>query len=106
MPERSPASLILLVANLSTARGSSAKGIPWPSSSTITWDRPPSLRPTVTLAAPASREFSINSFTTEAGFSITSPAAIRRETSGGSCLMGFITTSTPPRPSPSGSTKT
>ena len=47
-----------------------------PLSVILMYDIPPFLISIVILFAPASIEFSINSFTTEAGLSLTSPAAI------------------------------
>ncbi len=48
---------------------------------------PPSLTSTIIFDAPASHEFSINSFTTLKGFSTTSPAAILEATSGDSLFI-------------------
>ncbi len=67
---------ILLVAWRASARVSSSAGMPAPSSSTCTRFAPPSSSVTVTAVAPASRLFSSSSFSTEAGRSTTSPAAI------------------------------
>ena len=61
--------------------------MPLPSS--VTWMslRPPSCTCTVMRVAPASIEFSINSLTTEAGRSTTSPAAMRLAVSAGRMRM-------------------
>ncbi|MCM1297576.1 MAG: hypothetical protein NC311_18720 [Muribaculaceae bacterium] len=50
-------------------------------------DMPPFCSSTTTADAPASMAFSINSFTTLAGRSTTSPAAIRSATWGESCWI-------------------
>jgi len=50
--------------------------MPKPSSATLMRERPPFLMVTVTRRASASSAFSTNSFTTDAGRSTTSPAAI------------------------------
>src|SRR6185369_12091669 len=73
---RSSAAAILLVAWLSSASGSSSGGMPAPSSWTAMRRRPPPSTSTRTVVAPASRLFSMSSFTTLAGRSTTSPAAI------------------------------
>ena len=64
------------VACRSTAIGNSSLSIPLPLSETTIRLLPPSDKVTSTDVAPASIEFSTNSLTTEAGRSITSPAAI------------------------------
>ncbi len=64
-------------------------GIPIPSSETSIMSIPPFLTFTVILVAPASIELSTNSLITEAGLSITSPAAICLITSSDS-LFNFI----------------
>jgi len=61
--------------------------MPTPSSCTRIFATPPSSIATSTRVAPASSEFSISSFTTLAGRSITSPAAIRAAISGGSTAI-------------------
>ena len=66
--------------------GASSGDIPEPSSLTRIRATPPSSISTSTLLAPASREFSINSLTADAGRSMTSPAAILCATSGDSTL--------------------
>ena len=81
---RSSAVRILLVACSVTERPASSGDIPEPSSLTRIRATPPSSISTSTLLAPASREFSINSLTAEAGRSMTSPAAILCATSGDS----------------------
>ena len=68
--------LILLVACLSNDKGISFADIPFPLSTIFTRVFPPFFTSTTILVAPASIEFSTNSFTTFAGLSITSPAAI------------------------------
>ena len=73
---KSSADLILLVACLSNAISKSSWAIPFPSSVIFIYDIPPFFISTVILVAPASIEFSIISFITDAGLSITSPAAI------------------------------
>src|SRR5438552_9810029 len=57
--------------------------MPSPSSRTEIRSSPPAPRQTSTWRAPASSAFSTSSFTTEAGRSITSPAAICPCTAGG-----------------------
>ena len=73
---RSSADLILLVACLSKAISTSSFCIPFPSSVILIKDIPPFFISIVICFAPASIEFSTSSLTTEAGLSITSPAAI------------------------------
>ena len=73
---KSSADLILLVACLSNANSKSSSEIPFPLSVTFIYDIPPFSISTTILLAPASIEFSIISFITDAGLSITSPAAI------------------------------
>ena len=73
---KSSADLILLVACLSNAISKSSWAIPFPSSVIFIYEIPPFFISTVILVAPASIEFSIISFITDAGLSITSPAAI------------------------------
>ena len=73
---KSSADLNLLVECLSNAISISSCIIPFPLSVTRIYEIPPFLISTVILDAPASIEFSITSFTTDAGLSITSPAAI------------------------------
>ena len=68
--------LILLVACLSSDKGMSSAEIPLPLSTILIKDFPPFLISIIMLVAPASIEFSTSSFTTLAGLSITSPAAI------------------------------
>ena len=65
-------------------------GMPQPSSVTRMRVIPPRLISTVTADAPASMAFSISSFTTLAGRSTTSPAAIRSATWGSSCFIVAI----------------
>src|SRR5206468_8121596 len=57
--------------------------IPQPSSTTRTSARPPARASTDTVLAPASSALSTSSLTTDAGRSITSPAAIWSTTPGG-----------------------
>ena len=73
---RSAASAILLVACRSSASRASSRVMPWPLSSIRMSARPPWRNSTSMRVAPASRAFSTSSFTTAAGRSITSPAAI------------------------------
>src|SRR4051812_30170923 len=73
---RSASVAILLVACLATASGSSSRAMPAPSSSTWMRRMPPSSSVTEIARAPASRLFSSSSFSTDAGRSTTSPAAI------------------------------
>src|SRR3954469_16350173 len=88
-PSRSCRLKILLVAWRASASGRSSRAIPAPSSSTCTRRTPPSSRVTAMLVAPASRLFSSNSFSTEAGRSTTSPAAICETRSGGRTRMAL-----------------
>ena len=74
--ERSSELLILLVACLKKAHLISSFAIPQPLSVTLISDIPPSLISSVICVAPESIAFSRSSLTTEAGLSITSPAAI------------------------------
>ncbi len=89
---RSVAASILLVACGATARCSSPSGMPEPSSVMRTSSVPPCSRSTPIRPAPASRAFSISSFTTLAGRSTTSPAAIWLATSGERRRMGLCDT--------------
>ena len=81
---RSSAWRILLVAWLATASGSSSAAMPQPLSATRISSLPPCSTDTSIRVAPASTEFSSSSFTTLAGRSITSPAAILLTTLGDS----------------------
>ena len=65
----------------------SSRPMPQPSSLTRRKVMPPFWISTVTVFAPASMEFSTSSFTTEAGRSTTSPAAIRFARWGSSCMI-------------------
>ncbi len=87
MEFKSSAERILLVACLLNARGTSEEEIPQPSSVILIRETPPLDISTVICFASASMEFSISSFTTEAGLSTTSPAAISSEISFGSSLI-------------------
>ena len=80
MASRSLARRSLLVAWRRKAVGSSAAGMPLPSSVTRRKVRPPWEISTVTLQAPASMAFSMSSLATLAGRSTTSPAAMRSAT--------------------------
>ena len=80
-------SRILLVAWRRSATGSSSRGIPQPSSSTLIRRTPPASRRTVICDAPASSALSTSSRTTEAGRSTTSPAAIWLISSSGRSWM-------------------
>lgn len=73
---RSSSEPILLVAWRASASGRSLRPRPAPSSSTCTRLVPPASSVTWIDCAPASRLFSSSSFSTEAGRSTTSPAAI------------------------------
>ena len=73
---RSSKLAILLVAWRSKASRASSRPIPEPSSATTIRRFPPASSSTRTSEAPASRAFSTSSFTTDAGRSTTSPAAI------------------------------
>ena len=73
---RSSTVRILLVAWRRKARGIWSALMPQPLSVTRISSHPPSLISTVTAVAWASMAFSSSSFTTEAGRSMTSPAAI------------------------------
>jgi hypothetical protein len=87
MRNRSSSSRSLLVAWDAKASGSSSGGMPPPSSVTRISARPPSSTSTRTFDAPASIAFSTSSFTTAAGRSITSPAAMRLTSDGDNCWM-------------------
>src|SRR5690606_11281746 len=78
---------ILLVACRVRARVSSSCGIPEPSSLTEILRMPPPSRRTSIARAPASMAFSSNSFRTDAGRSITSPAAIWLTSKSGSGII-------------------
>ena len=71
--------LTLLVANLSNTSGESSEFIPDPLSEILILSNPPDTVSMFILVAPESIEFSINSFITDTGLSITSPAAINDE---------------------------
>ena len=73
---KSSAFVSLLVAWRNTAILASASLMPQPLSVTLIYSVPPAKIVTSILSAPASSAFSTNSFTTDAGFSTTSPAAI------------------------------
>ena len=73
---RSSTARILLVAWRFRAIRAFCSVMPQPLSATRIYSVPPSKIVTSILSAPASRAFSTSSFTTEAGFSTTSPAAI------------------------------
>ena len=72
---------------LATASGNSSAAMPQPLSATRISSLPPFSSVTSIRVAPASTEFSSSSFTTLAGRSITSPAAILFTTLGGSWRM-------------------
>ncbi len=80
MASRSRSAAILDVAWRRKAVGACSAGMPQPSSVTRISDIPPWAISTVTADAPASMAFSSSSFTTLAGRSTTSPAAIRSAT--------------------------
>src|SRR5688572_26556211 len=75
-PSRSSSEAILLVAWREIASGNSSAGMPAPSSRMRIRRTPPSSRSMSMRRAPASRAFSTSSLTTDAGRSMTSPAAI------------------------------
>src|SRR5882762_2343339 len=76
MAKRSSLLRSLLVACRLTLSSASSRPMPDPSSRIRTRRRPPSCRSISTRFAPASSAFSTSSFTTAAGRSMTSPAAI------------------------------
>ena len=82
---------ILLVACGASASGNSSAAMPAPSSRTLISRIPPCSISISIRRAPASRLFSASSLTTDAGRSITSPAAIWFTSSGDSGRMGGIT---------------
>src|SRR5437667_235240 len=87
---RSSADLSLLVAWRSNASSASSCDIPWPSSITRIMRLPPTSASTRMVFAPASMAFSSSSFTTEAGRSTTSPAAILFATASGNMRMRLM----------------
>ena len=87
MWSRSPTSVSLLVAWEVNASARSSALMPMPSSRMTMRSDPPAATSTSMRVAPASREFSTSSFTTDAGRSTTSPAAIRSTTFCGSLRM-------------------
>ena len=89
MEARSSARVILEVAWRSRHSRASSRLMPRPSSVTRMRLRPPVPISTVMRVAPASREFSTSSFTTLAGRSTTSPAAIWFATCSGSSRIRF-----------------
>src|SRR5215467_14135190 len=90
MASRSSAVLSLLVAWRSKASSASSCVMPWPSSMTRIMRLPPASVSMRTVLAPASSAFSSNSFTTEAGRSTTSPAAILLATASGNMRIRLI----------------
>src|SRR5712692_977670 len=98
MASRSESAATLLVAWRTNASASSEASIPPPSSLTRIDVRPAPRTSMLTRRAPASSEFSSSSFTTEAGRSITSPAAIASATSGGRRRIPLTRMTAPPRP--------
>src|SRR2546421_7485797 len=90
---RSSADLSLLVAWRSNASKASSCDIPWPSSITRIMRLPPTSTSTRIVFAPASIAFSSSSFTTDAGRSTTSPAAILFATASGNMRMRLISLS-------------
>ena len=83
MRKRSSAFFSLLVACEAKASGRSSGTMPQPSSTMRMSSVPPESRSMSMRLAPASTEFSRSSFTTDAGRSMTSPAAIFATTPGG-----------------------
>src|SRR5690242_18065276 len=90
MESRSSADFSLLVAWRSKARSASSCVMPWPSSITRIMRLPPTSVSTRMVFAPASSAFSNSSFTTEAGRSTTSPAAILFATASGKMRMRLM----------------
>ena len=86
---RSDGSTSLLVAKRWKASSASSRAMPTPLSTTLIRSTPPPRSSIDISVAPASSEFSISSLTTDAGRSVTSPAAIMDETSGGSTWIGM-----------------
>ena len=87
---RSSGSRSLLVAWAAKASSRSSAPMPIPSSVTRIRRAPPSSRSTWIRVAPASNAFSTSSFTTEAGRSTTSPAAIWSRTTGEEVMRGAL----------------
>src|SRR5437016_333949 len=87
---KSSADLSLLVAWRSNASSASSCDIPWPSSITRIMRLPPTSTSTRMVLAPASMAFSSSSFTTDAGRSTTSPAAILFATASGNMRMRLM----------------
>src|SRR5581483_5185687 len=87
---KSAAERILLVAWRSSESSASSRSIPQASSITRTSEIPPRRITMSIFRAPASMLFSINSFTTEAGRSTTSPAATWLATVSGNNRMRLI----------------
>ena len=85
MASRSYSVRSLLVAWRRKAVGASSQAMPQPLSVTRIRLMPPCWISTVRVSAPASMAFSMSSFTTDAGRSTTSPAAIRSATWGSNC---------------------
>ena len=90
MERRSSAVLSLLVAWRSNASSASSWVIPWPSSVTRIMRFPPCSTSMRTVLPPASSAFSSSSFTTDAGRSTTSPAAILFATDSGNMRIRLI----------------
>ena len=92
MEARSSLLLSFEVACRSRARGRSDWLIPLPLSSTSRRSKPPRSTVMTMEVEPASRLFSINSFTTCAGRSTTSPAAMKPMVASSNCLilLGFM----------------
>ena len=90
MASRPASSRSFEVACRRKAMPASSGAMPLPSSATRMYVAPPSLISTVTIWAPASKEFSISSLITEAGLSTTSPAAIISATCGERMLISDI----------------
>src|SRR5437879_6500744 len=87
---RSSADLSLLVAWRSKASSASSCDMPWPSSITRIMRLPPTSTSTPMVFASASMAFSNSSFTTDAGRSTTSPAAILFATASGNMRMRLM----------------
>ena len=96
MCSRSSSRAILLVECRRKQSAASSRSMPAPSSRTLIRALPPSTRSTRISEAPASREFSTSSLTTETGLSTTSPAAIFWATSSGNKWIFFMRRPRPP----------
>ncbi len=89
-PAMSPATAIFEVAWRSTASSRSSSAMPDPSSTTAMRTSPPPSMAISTRPAPASSAFSTSSLTTDAGRSMTSPAAMASATTCGNLRIGAV----------------